>query len=85
MKEMMGVEDDSRERSSESSKQAVYVCIFSKLCLCSPFQGDPRGSGIDLGSQNALCCHLFKHSEPLANRDKPLFIKSLILAAWMTT
>lgn len=59
--------------------------VSAKLFLCSPFQGTP-GVLASIGcSQNALRCHLFKHSEPLANRDKPLFIKPLILAARMTT
>lgn len=57
----------------------------AKLCLCSPFQGTPGVLASIRCAQNALRCHLFKHSEPLANRDKPLFIKPLILAARMTT
>lgn len=57
----------------------------AKLCLCSPFQGTPGVLASIWCTQNALQCHLFKHSEPLANRDKPLFIKPLILAARMTT
>lgn len=57
----------------------------AKLCLSSPFQGTPGVLASIWCAQNALRCHLFKHSEPLANRDKPLFIKPLILAARMTT
>lgn len=68
------------------SKLTIPALLASaKLCLCSPFQGTPGVLASIWCAQNALRCHLFKHSEPLANRDKPLFIKPLILAARMTT
>ncbi len=68
------------------SKLPICALLASaKLCLCSPFQGTPGVLASIRCAQNALRCHLFKHSEPLANRDKPLFIKPLILAARMTT
>lgn len=68
------------------SKLPIPALLSSaKLCLCSPFQGTPGVLASIRCAQNALRCHLFKHSEPLANRDKPLFIKPLILAARMTT
>lgn len=75
-------------RSSENREQADYSCIVIeryKLCLMSPFQGTPGVLASIQCAQNALRCHLFKHTEPIANRDEPLFIKPLILAARMTT
>lgn len=82
------VEDKPRESSSENVEQSAYpfsLLWSAKLCFCFPFQGTPGVLALIWCSQNALQCHLFKHSEPLANREKPLFIKLLILAAWMTT
>lgn len=68
------------------SKLPIPALLASaKLCLCSPFQGTPGVLASIWCAQNALRCHLFKHGEPLANRDEPLFIKPLILAARMTT
>lgn len=68
------------------SKLSIPVLLLSaKLCLCSPFQGTPGVLASICCAQNALRCHLFKHSEPLASRDRPLFIRPLILAARMTT
>lgn len=83
-KRARGVEDDPRESSPENREQAALL-LSTKLCLCSPFQGTPGVLALIRCAQNALWCHLFKHIEPLANRDKPLFIKPLILAALMTT
>lgn len=82
------MEDQPRESSPLNVGSSLPLRALggsAKLFLCSPFQGTP-GVLASIGrSQNALRCHLFKHSEPLANRDKPLFIKPLILAARMTT
>lgn len=50
------------------SKQPIPTLLSSaKLCLCSPFQGTPGVLASIRCTQNALRCHLFKHSEPLAN------------------
>lgn len=68
------------------SKLPIRALLASaRFCLCSPFQGIPGVLASIWCSQNALQCHLFKHSELRANREKPLFIKPLILAARMTT
>lgn len=69
-----------------ASKQPMCALLASaRPCLCLPFHGTPGVLASTWCSQNALWCHLFKHCEPPANRDKPLFIKPLILAARMTT
>lgn len=69
----------------ESKLPICALLASAKPCLCLPFHWTPGVLASTWCSQNALWCHLFKHSELLANRDKPLFIKPLILAARMTT